>query len=71
MFLETSIGVRSEKCENPELGWCLLWKAFVADADSPEAAAIAEPIINRWYYGSPKGSELSRPPPPFEPSLNT
>ena len=45
------------ECEREERGWCFVWKAFVKDAASPEAAAIAGPIINRWYFGSPKDSQ--------------
>ncbi len=40
----------TERCTAPEFTACHLTNAFVANADQ-EAAAIAEPIINRWYYG--------------------
>ena len=46
----------SEECSGPDLGLCIVNAAFVTDAASPEAAAIADPIINRWYYGSPTGA---------------
>ncbi len=35
---------------------CYVKAAFVTDA-SPAAAAIAEPIINRWYYGLESGAQ--------------
>ena len=42
------------ECTGTERGVCSVKAAFVSDAD-PNAAAIAEPIINRWYYGSEDG----------------
>ena len=41
-------------CVGQERTLCYMKFAFVTDAD-PKAAAIAEPIINRWYYGSEQG----------------
>ena len=39
-----------DECAGPEQGQCCVTAAFVAGAD-PEAAALAEPVITRWYYG--------------------
>ena len=41
----------SEACDVPESGECIVRFAFEADA-SPEDAAIAAPILNRWFHGS-------------------
>ena len=40
------------ECTGLERGVCYVKAAFVDDA-SPAAAAIAEQIIDKWYYGSP------------------
>ena len=42
------------KCAGLDRGACYVKAAFVTDA-SPQAAAIALPILNRWYYGSEHG----------------
>ena len=44
------------ECHGLERGVCYFKFAFVTEA-SPRAAAIAEPIINRWYYGSERGRQ--------------
>lgn len=43
-------------CKGLERGACYLKAAFVTDA-SPQAAAAAERVINRWYYGSDRSPE--------------
>ena len=50
-MLEESYGGDTE-CTSTERGVCSVKAAFMSD---PDAAAIAEPIINRWYYGSEDG----------------
>ena len=52
-MLEESYSGDTE-CTGTERGVCSVKAAFVSDAD-PDAGAIAEPIINRWYYGSEDG----------------
>lgn len=39
------------QCYGPEFSVCYVRNAFVTNAD-PESAAIAEPIIDRWHYGT-------------------
>ena len=51
---DESFSRRNTECTGTERGVCSVKAAFVSDAD-PNAAAIAEPIINRWYYGSEDG----------------
>ena len=46
--------VHDAECTGIQKGICYVKRAFVTDA-SPEAALLAEPAINRWYYGSPEG----------------
>ena len=41
---------RDDECTGLELGVCYVRAAFVADA-MPDSAALAEPVIARWYYG--------------------
>ena len=40
-------------CTGPERGVCYVRAAFVTDA-LPESAALAAPVIARWYYGPPQ-----------------
>ena len=47
--------VYDEKCLGVERGICFVREAFVVSA-STESAAIAEPIIDLWYYGTPNAS---------------
>ena len=47
--------VYDEKCLGVERGICFVSEAFVVNA-STESAAIAEPIIDLWYYGTPNAS---------------
>ena len=54
LYLKLRDEVHEDMCHGLELGVCYVKAAFVTDA-SPGAAAIAEPIINRWYYGSERG----------------
>ena len=42
------------ECTGLEKGLCYIKAAFVTNA-SPQSAQIAEPIVNRWYYGSDHG----------------
>ena len=44
------------ECQGLERSVCYLKAAFVAEAE-PQAAAAAERIINRWYYGSEHGPQ--------------
>ena len=39
-----------DECTGPERGLCYVRVAFVSEA-STESVALAEPVINRWYYG--------------------
>ena len=41
---------RDDECTGLELGVCYVRAAFVADA-MLDSAALAEPVIARWYYG--------------------
>ena len=54
LYLRLEIHESEEVCFGLESGACYVKLAFVTDA-SPEAAAIALPIINRRYYGSEHG----------------
>ena len=42
---------RQPECAGTEASRCFLRAAFVAGASSPEVAAIASDVIDRWYYG--------------------
>lgn len=44
------------ECQGQERGVCYVRAAFVTDAH-PHAAAAADRIINRWYYGSEHGPQ--------------
>ena len=50
------------ECTGLERGVCYVRAAFVTDA-LPESAALAEPVIVRWYYGSPPHQRLPTPTP--------
>ena len=52
MHLKARDGEHEDTCVDIERAICLVRQAFVTDAASPRDAAIAEPIINRWYHGS-------------------
>ena len=41
-----------DDCTGPTQGLCYVTTAFVIDA-LPASAALAEPVIDRWYYGRP------------------
>ena len=41
-------------CPKGSRGICQLWQGFITQA-TPANAAIAEPIINKWYFGSEQG----------------
>ena len=41
-------------CPRGSRGICQLWQGFATQA-TPANAAIAEPIINKWYFGSEQG----------------
>lgn len=43
-----------DKCRGPEQGLCYVREAFVTQA-APTDAAVANEIINYWYYGDPLG----------------
>ncbi len=54
LYLTMRDNVHDAECTGIQKGICYVKRAFVTDA-SPEAALLAEPAINRWYYGSPEG----------------
>ena len=54
LYLKLEDDEHGGSCTGVNRGECYVTAAFVTDA-SPEAAAIARPIINRWYYGSEHG----------------
>ena len=56
LYLKLKNDEHRDVCYVPRLSVCYMNAAFVTDA-SPETAAIAEPIINRWYYGSEHGGQ--------------
>ena len=52
LYVAIRDGTYADECNNrPTSGICYVGAAFVKYAP-PEAAAIAGPIIHRWYYGS-------------------
>ena len=55
LYLKMHRRVHDFECKGLERGVCYVKIAFVTDA-APQAAAIALPIINRWYYGSESGA---------------
>ena len=50
LYVAMRDGERDDECSGLERGLCNVRAAFVADA-APEAAALAGPVIARWYYG--------------------
>ena len=50
LYLAMREGKHDGQCTGEERGLCYLRKAFVTDAQ-PDSGALAEPVINRWYYG--------------------
>ena len=50
LYVAIQDGHYSAECDGPRSGICYVGAAFVKYA-SPEAAAIAGPIVHRWYYG--------------------
>ncbi len=56
LFVKLSYSHHIDECKGVERGVCYVKAAFVTD-DSPDSAMIAEPIINRWYYGSEHGPQ--------------
>ena len=54
LYLKMHRRVHDFECKGLERGVCYVKIAFLTDA-APQAAAIALPIINRWYYGSEHG----------------
>ena len=46
----------NQDCSNPDRGLCLVREAFVNHASAANAA-IAEEIIDHWYYGDPLGKD--------------
>ena len=57
LYVKLKYNEHREVCYGQERSLCYAKFAFVTDA-APDKAAIAEPIINRWYYGS--GASLRR-----------
>ena len=54
LYVKMRDDAHSDECSGDESSVCYMKFAFVTDA-APEAAAVALPIINRWYYGSEHG----------------
>lgn len=54
LYLALRDDVHAIECSGVEKGVCYVKQAFVANT-SPEVAALAEPVINRLYYGNPDG----------------
>jgi hypothetical protein len=63
LYVKLRDGAHGDECTEDERNVCYMKFAFVHDS-SPQAAAVSLAIINQWYYGSPNGPELPRPPPP-------
>ena len=56
LYVKLRDNTHSDECSGDESTVCYMKFAFVTDA-TPEAAAVALPIINRWYYGSDRGPQ--------------
>ena len=54
LYLEAQLEGHDQICYNPERGRCLVREGFVTGASAANAA-IAEEIIDHWYYGDPLG----------------
>ena len=52
LYTKLRDGEHDDRCTGLEQGVCYVQAAFVEDAP-PEAEAIAEAIIDKWYHGSP------------------
>ena len=50
LYVAMRDGERDDECTSPERGVCYVRAAFVVDA-MPESAALADPVIARWYHG--------------------
>ena len=50
LYLALREGKHHGQCTGEERGVCYLRKAFVTGAQ-PDSGALAEPVIDRWYYG--------------------
>ena len=50
LYLAMRDGKYDGQCNGEERGLCYVRAAFVTDAQQ-ESAALAEPVIDRWYYG--------------------
>ena len=50
LYVAMRDGEMDDECTSLERGVCYVKAAFVGDA-MPESAALAEPVIARWYYG--------------------
>ena len=59
-----------DECTGLERGVCYVRAAFVTDA-LPESAALAEPVIVRWYYGSPPSPTATHTPTPEPTATST
>ena len=56
LYLKLRDEAHEDLCLEDNRGVCYVKAAFVTDAE-PHSAAIAELIINRWYYGSEHGPQ--------------
>ena len=54
LYLAMKDETHNAVCSGVEKGVCYVKQAFVTNA-APEAAALAEPVINQRYYGDPEG----------------
>ena len=52
LYVKVRDGAHEDTCFDVKRAVCLVREAFVIDAPTPRAAAIAEPIIDFWYNGS-------------------
>ena len=59
-----------DECTGLERGVCYVRAAFVTDA-LPESAALVEPVIVRWYYGSPPSPTATHTPTPEPTATST
>ena len=56
LYVKLRDGEHANSCIGDDKSICYMRAAFVTDA-TPQAAAIAESIINRWFYGSGQESQ--------------
>ena len=52
LYVMVRDGAHEDSCSDMKRAICLVREAFVTDAPTPRTAAIADPIIDFYYYGS-------------------